>query len=582
MFHFVPRKVAQRTRPALSAPDAPVPGPSALVLTPDEAPNQGTDAKKAKGKNKATDVSTDEDIATLLTLALSDHALWSNVELCRAVSAADDGWVPLSFLVQRSTYLLHLEQRPPDSVLVRAIRGHAEDVLEVRMRVTAPSKEAWYGQRASPDEGGGYEVRLKHSADALSRAGNFSRNEWEERTVYVENVPLAHRTVPGIHRFLSSLLPVPTPSSPPASTCTSPPLPSPGHTQTQIQAITLPPHHLDRPGTPPKCKGFALVTFACAADATRLATDWPWLPRRTAVPHETEAETENRNRKATEAREREAAAEEDAVKFGFRALPKARWDALKEEYLAYRQTLLDAIADADADVQYGRQAETAAPSGEGPADPVYAPTRTRTTRDPGPGPEFVAPPQPPLAPSAPYPPGCLVFVRGVHPETNKTTLKALLGAHASRVAAADALDYVDYAKGMVSCHVRVSTPSHARALVTAFTDRPLVQMHGLDGTGSLPPSANSTSNTDVDATPKRITAELVDGEREALYWHKVPEKVRREAVRKAIALAQSQSAGGGGDEDVEMTQEEHGAPLEGEGEATKSQSKRPRKRRRKA
>ena len=54
-------------------------------------------------------------------------------------------------------------------------------------------------------------------------------------------------------------------------------------------------------------------------------------------------------------------------------------------------------------------------------------------------------------PAALFPPGCLVFVRNVHPGTNKTTLRALLAAHAP--AAAPALDYVDYTKGMVSVRV---------------------------------------------------------------------------------------------------------------------------------
>ena len=57
----------------------------------------------------------------------------------------------------------------------------------------------------------------------------------------------------------------------------------------------------------------------------------------------------------------------------------------------------------------------------------------------------------------------------------------------------------------------------------------------------------------------------MDGEREELYWNKVPEKVRREAVWKAIA--QANGAHGGEDGADEQQQQE---------------GKRPRKRRRKA
>ena len=47
-----------------------------------------------------------------------------------------------------------------------------------------------------------------------------------------------------------------------------------------------------------------------------------------------------------------------------------------------------------------------------------------------------------------YPPNCLVFVRNVHPETNKTTLRSLLAnAFGGSV---EKIDYVDYNKGLDS------------------------------------------------------------------------------------------------------------------------------------
>jgi xRRM domain len=56
-----------------------------------------------------------------------------------------------------------------------------------------------------------------------------------------------------------------------------------------------------------------------------------------------------------------------------------------------------------------------------------------------------------------YPPGCLVFIRNVHPETNKTTLRNLfLHAREETVESGDSggkkdedgIDYLDYTKGM--------------------------------------------------------------------------------------------------------------------------------------
>jgi len=56
-----------------------------------------------------------------------------------------------------------------------------------------------------------------------------------------------------------------------------------------------------------------------------------------------------------------------------------------------------------------------------------------------------------------YPPGCLVFIRNAHPETNKTTLRSLFShAREERVESGDpgrktdedGIDYLDYKKGM--------------------------------------------------------------------------------------------------------------------------------------
>ena len=78
-----------------------------------------------------------------------------------------------------------------------------------------------------------------------------------------------------------------------------------------------------------------------------------------------------------------------------------------------------------------RGRETSAPVEATPPEPAI---RTPTSSGPT------------LDASAPYPYGCLVFVRGVHIETNKTTLKTLFG----RAVDGEGIDYVDYAKGMDS------------------------------------------------------------------------------------------------------------------------------------
>ena len=62
----------------------------------------------------------------------------------------------------------------------------------------------------------------------------------------------------------------------------------------------------------------------------------------------------------------------------------------------------------------------------------------------------------------------------------------------------------------------------AEQLVRYFTEHPTIQTSGLDGQGT------------GCATSEAIVPELVLGRREELYWEKVPEKVRRQAVEKAL------------------------------------------------
>ncbi len=58
-----------------------------------------------------------------------------------------------------------------------------------------------------------------------------------------------------------------------------------------------------------------------------------------------------------------------------------------------------------------------------------------------------------------------------------------------------------------------------------FTTHPTCQTSGLDNLGVKPEAPDTT-----------IAPELVLGKREELYWEKVPEKVRRQAVDKALKL----------------------------------------------
>lgn len=217
----------------------------------------------------------------------------------------------------------------------------------------------------------------------------------------------------------------------------------------------------------------------------------------------------------------------EASKFGFRTLSKAEWDALKTEYIAYRARLVEEIASSAAaaeDPAPSRKTEAKRPLPEAAVEPII-PKRV----------------QPVEARSPEYPIGCLVFVRNVHPETNKTTLRKLFEvAFTTPEEPGSGIDYVDFSKGMDTvrllvqftrnfnslagqCHLRLVSPQHSQFLVDHFRTRPTIQSAGLDDKGTVPP--NSAGAT--------ILLEIVPGKREELYWEKVPAKVRYEALRKA-------------------------------------------------
>ena len=150
-----------------------------------------------------------------------------------------------------------------------------------------------------------------------------------------------------------------------------------------------------------------------------------------------------------------------ATKFGLRILTKARWEELRAEYLLYRQELVDEInmfqEEGEVRVYEGGS------KGYMDQEQLENPRRTnriqvqkgthiqsRSTESAA----IAANDTAGIHSNSTYPPGCLVFVRNVHPETNKTTLRSLFlhtrgptGIEGGKNNE-DGLDYLDYTKGM--------------------------------------------------------------------------------------------------------------------------------------
>ncbi|KAI0029258.1 hypothetical protein K488DRAFT_56744 [Vararia minispora EC-137] len=282
-----------------------------------------------------------------------------------------------------------------------------------------------------------------------------------------------------------------------------------------IQSISFPLHHQDPPDATPKCKGFALLTLSDPSDVSQILDEWPWegSPFDDALgSHGEQDDVLREGRKA-----------------GMRALAKGDWDRLQDEYIAHRAKLLaNAASTADTPTvpftgTQKRRMSSPAPL-RGSQSTVADNSEDRLSG---------------LSPSAPFPPGCVARVRGIDPVTNKTALRALFAAPGL------AIDYVDYTKGLDYCYFRLSSADHANILAENVPDA------GED-----------------------MKVEVLRGKQEEVYWEQVPEKVRRQAVEKALAeLArrdgEGQSEAGAGDAT---------SAVDGEGNSN-SQGKRKRRRR---
>ncbi|KAK1225322.1 hypothetical protein PQX77_011740 [Marasmius sp. AFHP31] len=497
--NFVPRKVAKPKTTAISQPGSAHTSNVSQPHVNEDVKGKGKETSHIKIRDKSP--YSDEDVCTVISLALSDHAIWLNSEVRRklvdSVNDGNEGFISFSFLLDHVPLLKNLRSSSiSETAMVRSLRGR-ETQLDVRMMFVKPEWHSW-GKAKDQKDAGMYEIRRKDWQTLDTQLGKYSKDYWDKRTIYVENLPVRCKSVETISRFASALLTssygqIAEPSSPlrSKSLVFSP----------TIQAVTLPPHHLAKDGDEPKCKGFAFVILTTTEDLELLLEKWPWKRN----PHDTSAASSD---------------VKEAHRFGFRCLTKGRWEALKEEYLEHRRKLVKELVSLEEEQQetFGGKHQPARRGDEYQYQTAVSD-------------EQAHPLGPSLTSSSPFPPSCLVFVRNVHSETNKTTLKSLFTRSFSTVpqpgTRSNGLDYVDYNKGMDTCYLRLSTPGHATALAEYFKSNNIVQGSGLDGCGSPLPLG---SVHDMHA----IVAELVLGRREELYWEKVPTKVKDAAVQKCL------------------------------------------------
>ena len=179
------------------------------------------------------------------------------------------------------------------------------------------------------------------------------------------------------------------------------------------------------------------MTLSSQDDVQALLKFWPWDSKKPATDQEQGDITSEKKV------DNQSAEETLAKTSGLRICTKARWEELRAEYLLYRQQLIEEINQYQDEEEARWQKETMDQQQEGSRKRISDASHTKSKQhDSTPRHEGV------IHPDCPYPTGCLVLVRHVHLETNKTTLRTLFsrpwaGSH-------DAIDYIDYSKNMDS------------------------------------------------------------------------------------------------------------------------------------
>ncbi|KZW02590.1 hypothetical protein EXIGLDRAFT_732849 [Exidia glandulosa HHB12029] len=412
---FVPRSL----QPGSRKPQA----PPTRSLPPGSSTEAGPSSRPKTPKPPKVDAWPDEDVVLLYEMCLSDYAIWSNEALYNAMNA-NDGYVSLRLLDKA----LASVKRPEDTHVAKALRA-ASTLLDVRVLISQPDRGNWFG-RGDRAETGGFELRRKDWP--LSHLDSLTQEDWNRRTVYVENLPQESRTLLGVARLMHTLV-------------------SSSATPSLVQNVEFPAHAQAKPDEIPRCKGFAFVTFETQEHASQISSAWPWNGNSSRAVSET----------AT-----------SAHKSGLRCISLARWEKLKDEYLEYQSSLVHAAT----------RPQVATPSTVADSTAAELETLVDVVEE-----EHIN--------DAGYPRNRLVRVLNIPLDSTKTSLRTMF---TQALDGEESIDYIDFVKNLDRCHVRLASTESARRLVAS-----------LEGD---------------------VRAELVQGEQEALYWEKVPEKLRMAAM----------------------------------------------------
>ncbi|KAL8277611.1 hypothetical protein RQP46_010043 [Phenoliferia psychrophenolica] len=128
-----------------------------------------------------------------------------------------------------------------------------------------------------------------------------------------------------------------------------------------------------------------------------------------------------------------------------------------------------------------------------------------------------------------FPKGCVLWIRNIHFKSTRSSLRSLFTDVLEELeeASGKGVEFVDYDKGLDTCHLRLAS-SHLASLIHGhFSSAALVQ------TGSTELTPLSSAPVDPSDPPRPLKSEILEGTRERLYWEGLPEATRKSARKAA-------------------------------------------------
>ena len=115
--------------------------------------------------------------------------------------------MPINYLIRRPPFRGSSAAELLETEVVKALRSHASETLEVRILGSASSSSVWYGtgKTSRKKDVGGYEVRRKDWETLLEHPLRQLRTvQWDERTVYMVSIHFV-RALNGSDGFLPGM-----------------------------------------------------------------------------------------------------------------------------------------------------------------------------------------------------------------------------------------------------------------------------------------------------------------------------------------------------------------------------------------